>query len=59
MGKIDKIINKFFDNLKRGRLNSFTKDMLKDPELKKSIVDHKKKEKELADKVRQRYAEYL
>jgi len=59
MGKIDKIINKFFDNLKRGRLNSFTKDMLKDPELKKSIVDYKKKEKELADKVRQRYAEYL
>tara|TARA_B100000953_G_scaffold235085_1_gene196491 strand:+ start:466 stop:645 length:180 start_codon:yes stop_codon:yes gene_type:complete len=57
MGKIDKIIGKFFDNLRKGRINSFTRDMLKDPEVRQSVKDYKQKEKELVDRIRKRHAE--
>jgi hypothetical protein len=57
MGKIDKIISKFFDNLRKGRVNSFTRDMLKDPEVRQSVKDYKQKEKELVDRIRKRHAE--
>ena len=57
MGKIDKIISKFFDNLRKGRVNSFTRDMLKDPEVRQSVKDYKQAEKELFDSLRKKHSE--
>ena len=57
MGKIDNIISKFFDNLRKGRVNSFTRDMLKDPEVRQSVKDYKEAEKELLARIRKRYSE--
>ena len=57
MGKIDKIIGKFFDNLRKGRVNSFTRDMLKDPEVRQSVKDYKQAEKELFDRLRKKHSE--
>ena len=55
MGKIDKIISKFFDNLRKGRVNSFTRDMLKDPVVRQSVKDYKQAEKELFDRLRKSF----
>ena len=57
MGKIDKIISKFFDNLRKGRVNSFTRDMLKDPVVRQSVKDYKQAEKELFDSLRKKHSE--
>ena len=57
MGKIDKIISKFFDNLRKGRVNSFTRDMLKDPEVRQSVKDYKQAEKELFDRLSKKHSE--
>ena len=57
MGKIDKIINKFFDNLRKGRMNSFTKDVLKDPEARDAVKRLKTAEQDLLDRLKKRYKE--
>jgi len=57
MGKLDKLISKFFDNLRKGRVNSFTRDMLKDPEVRQSVKDYKQAEKELFDSLRKKHSE--
>ena len=37
MSKIDNLINKFFDRLRRGIVNKFGKDLLRDPKVQQSI----------------------
>jgi len=57
MGKIDKIIGKFFDNLKKGRVNSFTRDILKNPEARDAVKDLHKAREELSDFIKRAYGE--
>ena len=57
MSKLDKLINKFFDNLRKGRTNAFTKAILQDPKARKAVKDLEKQHKELGDIIRKRFAE--
>ena len=56
MSKLDRIINKFFDNLRKGKVNSFTKDILKDPEARKAVKNLEKQHQELGDLIKKRFA---
>ena len=57
MSKLDKVISKFFDNLRKGRTNAFTKDILKDPEAKRAVKNLEKQHKELGDIIKKRFAD--
>ena len=57
MSKLDKVISKFFDNLRKGRTNAFTKSILQDPKARKAVKDLEKQHKELGDIIRKRFAE--
>ena len=46
MSKLDKLISKFFDNLRKGRTNAFTKDILKDPDARKAVKNLDKHHKD-------------
>tara|TARA_Y100001963_G_C6687128_1_gene402760 strand:+ start:29 stop:214 length:186 start_codon:yes stop_codon:yes gene_type:complete len=57
MSRLDKLISKFFDNLRRGKADAFTKDILKDPEARKAVKKLKKNEEDLLDFIKRRYGE--
>jgi|TARA_R110000796_G_scaffold18043_6_gene55009 hypothetical protein len=57
MSKLDTLINKFFDNLRQGRVNAFTKDILKDPEARKAVKNLEKQHQELGDIIKKRFAD--
>jgi len=59
MSKLDKLISKFFDNLRQGRKDAFTKDILKDPKARQAVKNLKKQEDDLLDFIKQRYGESL
>lgn len=59
MSKLDNLINKFFDNLRTGKINTFTKDILADPKARKAVANLKKNEKDLLNFIKQRYGESL
>ena len=59
MGKLDKLIGKFFDNLRQGRKDAFTKDILADPKARKAVKNLKKNEEDLLAFIKQRYGESL
>ena len=56
MSKLDKLISKFFDNLRKGRTNAFTKDILKDRDARKAVKNLDKHHKELGDIIKKRFA---
>ena len=47
MSKLDNLINKFFDRLRRGIVNSYGKEILKNPEVKKKAEELRKAEEDL------------
>ena len=57
MSKLDKLIGKFFDNLRRGVVNKFGKELLKDPEVQKHVKNLKQAEDELLKKIK-KYQSY-
>ena len=57
MSRLDKLISKFFDNLRRGKTDAFTKDILSDPKARKAVKALKKREEDLLDFIKQRYSE--
>tara|TARA_R100001163_G_C4940708_1_gene112660 strand:- start:188 stop:373 length:186 start_codon:yes stop_codon:yes gene_type:complete len=59
MSKLDKLISKFFDNLRQGKKDAFTKDILKDPKARQAVKSLKKQEDDLLDFIKQRYGESL
>ena len=59
MGKLDKLISKFFDNLRQGKKDAFTKDILKDPKARQAVKDLKKQEDELLDFIKKQYGESI
>ncbi len=59
MSKLDKLISKFFDNLRQGKKDAFTKDILKDPKAKQAVKNLKKQEDDLLDLVKKLYGESL
>jgi len=58
MGKLDKILNKFFDNLKKGRVNSFQRDILKSPKARDAAKRLKQAEEDLGDEIKKQFADY-
>ena len=56
MSKLDKLISKFFDKLRKARTNAFTKDILKDPDARKAVKNLDKHHKELGDIIKKRFA---
>jgi|TARA_B110000196_G_C20699678_1_gene454642 hypothetical protein len=59
MSKLDTLISKFFDNLRQGRVDSFTKDILKDPKARQAVKNLKKIEDDLLKHVTKHYKESL
>ena len=59
MGKLDKLISKFFDNLRQGKKDAFTKDILKDPKARQAVKNLKKQEEDLLDFIKNRYGESI
>ena len=57
MSRLDKLISKFFNNLRKGRKDAFTKAILQDPKARKAVKDLEKQHKELGDIIRKRFAE--
>ena len=47
MSKLDNLINKFFDRLRRGIVNDYGKEILKNPEVKKKAEELRKAEEDL------------
>ena len=58
MGKLDKLISKFFDGLRQNKVNAFTRDALKDPEIRKSVKKLKKNEEEILGMVKRHFSEH-
>ena len=59
MSKLDKLISKFFDNLRQGKRDAFTKDILSDPKARKAVKDLKKQEDDLLDFIKKQYGESI
>jgi|TARA_B100001105_G_C22356906_1_gene428437 hypothetical protein len=59
MGKLDKLISKFFDNLRQGKKDAFTKDILKDPKARQAVKNLKKQEDDLLDFIKKQYGESI
>jgi|TARA_Y100000310_G_scaffold133115_1_gene132036 hypothetical protein len=57
MGKLDKLIGKFFDNLRQGKADAFTRDIMKNPEARQAKKDLKKAETKLLDFLKQKHKE--
>ena len=51
MSKLDNLIGKFFDNLRKGVVNKFGKELLKDPEVQKHVKALKQVEDDLLKKI--------
>ena len=47
MSKLDKLISKFFDNLRQGRKDAFTKQIMSDPKARAAVKKIKKGEEDL------------
>ena len=52
MSKLDKLIGKFFDNLRKGVVNKFGKELLKDPEVQKHVKNLKQAEDNLLNQLK-------
>ena len=59
MGKLDKLISKFFDNLRQGKVDAFTKDILSDAKARKAAKSLKKQEDDLLDFIKKQYGESI
>jgi len=59
MSKLDKLIGKFFDNLRQGKRDAFTKDILKDPKARQAVKNLKKQEDDLLDFIKKQYGESI
>jgi hypothetical protein len=59
MSKLDKLINKFFDNLRNNRLNAFGRSALKNPEIRKSVKKLRDNEKEILGLVKKHFGESI
>ena len=59
MSKLDKLISKFFDNLRQGKKDAFTKDILKDPKARQAVKNLKKQEDDLLDFIKKQYGESI
>ena len=59
MSKLDKLISKFFDNLRQGKKDAFTKDILKDPKARQAVKNLKKQEDDLLDFIKKHYGESI
>ena len=59
MSKLDKLIGKFFDNLRQGKVDAFTKDILSDPKARKAAKSLKKQEDDLLDFIKKQYGESI
>tara|TARA_Y100000034_G_scaffold86355_1_gene103563 strand:+ start:120 stop:302 length:183 start_codon:yes stop_codon:yes gene_type:complete len=57
MGKLDKLISKFFDNLRQGKVDAFTRDIMKSPQARQAAKDIKKAEDKLLDFLKQKHKE--
>ena len=55
MSKLDNLINKFFDRLRKGIVNKFGKELLKDPEVQKRVKDLKNAENNLLKFIEKEY----
>tara|TARA_Y100000034_G_C6634607_1_gene277193 strand:+ start:312 stop:491 length:180 start_codon:yes stop_codon:yes gene_type:complete len=55
MSKLDNLINKFFDRLRRGIVNSYGKEILKNPEVRKAAEGLRKAEEDLLKTIGQEF----
>jgi len=55
MSRLDKLISKFFDNLRQGRKDAFTKDIMSDPEARKAVKRLKQAEQDLLATVKNKH----
>ena len=55
MSKLDNLINKFFDRLRRGIVNDFGKEILKNPKVKKAAEELRKAEEDLLKTIGQEF----
>ncbi len=52
MSRLDKLISKFFNNLRQGRKDAFTKQLMSDPKARDAVKRLKKAEKDLLDTIK-------
>ena len=52
MGKLDKLISKFFDNLRKNRVDAFTKDIMSDPKGRAAVKRLKQAEQDILDRIK-------
>ena len=55
MSKLDNLINKFFDRLRRGIVNDFGKEVLKNPKVKKASERIRSAEADLLKTIEKKY----
>ena len=55
MSKLDNLINKFFDRLRRGIVNDYGKEVLKDPAVKKASERLRSAEADLLKTIEKKY----
>ena len=55
MSKLDNLINKFFDRLRRGIVNSYGKEILKNPEVRKAAEELRAAEEDLLKTIGQEF----
>ena len=55
MSKLDKLIGKFFNNLRQNRVDAFTKDIMSDPKGRAAVKRLKKAEKDLLDTIKNKH----
>ena len=55
MSKLDNLINKFFDRLRRGIVNDYGKEVLKDPIVKKASERLRSAEADLLKTIEKKY----
>ena len=52
MSRLDKLISKFFNNLRKGRKDACTKQIMSDPKGRDAVKRLKKAEKDLLDTIK-------
>jgi hypothetical protein len=55
MSKLDKLISKFFDNLRQNRVDAFTKDIMSDPKGRAAVKRLKQSEKDLLSTIKNKH----
>ena len=55
MSRLDKLIGKFFNNLRQNRVDAFTKDIMSDPEGRAAVKKLKQAEKDLLSTIKNKH----